>query len=70
MNGPITLAATDREDRHGIPDTTPPGTQPIRTLLDTAATCRPLEEVTALSASSRTPVSCPTPDTRRCARPP
>ncbi|MCX5010018.1 hypothetical protein OG765_03320 [Streptomyces sp. NBC_00555] len=51
MNDPITLAATDREDRHGIPDTTPPGapgTQPVRTLLDTAATCRPLEEVTAL----------------------
>lgn len=51
MNDPITLAATDREDRHGIPDTTPPGTpgtEPVRTLLDTAATCRPLEEVTAL----------------------
>ncbi len=51
MNDPITLAATDREDRHGIPDTTPPdapGPEPVRTLLDTAATCRPLEEVTAL----------------------
>lgn len=51
MNDPITLAATDREDRREIPDTTPPGapgTQPVRTLLDTAATCRPLEEVTAL----------------------
>ncbi|MGR4878407.1 hypothetical protein ACIPUC_03090 [Streptomyces sp. LARHCF249] len=51
MNDPITLAATDREDRHEIPDTTPPdapGSQPVRTLLDTAATCRPLAEVTAL----------------------
>lgn len=54
MNDPITLAATDREDRPEIPDTTPPGapgapgTEPVRTLLDTAATCRPLEEVTAL----------------------
>ncbi|MEU9143888.1 hypothetical protein [Streptomyces sp. NPDC048349] len=51
MNDPHTLAATDREDRHEFPDTTPPGapgTEPVRTLLDTAATCRPLEEVTAL----------------------
>lgn len=53
MNDPITLAATDHEGRDGTPDTTPaapdaPGTQPIRTLLETAATCRPLEEVTAL----------------------
>ncbi|MEU9253043.1 hypothetical protein AB0D66_14490 [Streptomyces sp. NPDC048270] len=51
MNDPITLAATDREDRHETPDTTPPdaaGPEPVRTLLDTAATCRPLEEVTAL----------------------
>ncbi|MEU9233792.1 hypothetical protein [Streptomyces subrutilus] len=51
MNDPITLAATDREDRHETPDTTlpdAPGPEPLRTLLDTAATCRPLEEVTAL----------------------
>ncbi|MFB7463488.1 hypothetical protein ACFCZ1_08265 [Streptomyces sp. NPDC056224] len=57
MNDPISLTETDDEDRHEIPDTnapgTPgapgaPGTQPVRTLLDTAATCRPLEEVTAL----------------------
>ncbi|MFD3806412.1 hypothetical protein ACFWTC_23005 [Streptomyces sp. NPDC058619] len=51
MNDPITLAATDHEDRPGIPDTTAPdafGQEPVRTLLEAAATCRPLEEVTAL----------------------
>lgn len=58
MNDPITLAATDQDDRPGIPDTPPPpevpevpeppDARPIRTLLETAVTCRPLEEVTAL----------------------
>ncbi|MGW2042562.1 hypothetical protein ACWCO4_31530, partial [Streptomyces virginiae] len=76
MNDPITLAATQHEDRHGNPDTTVPDTratttagpdtpdtpdgqdapddsdaqttQRMRTLLETAATCRPVEEVTAL----------------------
>ncbi|MEU9303583.1 hypothetical protein [Streptomyces sp. NPDC048269] len=48
MNDPLTFAATDDEDRHEIPDITAPGPKPVRTLLDTAATCRPLEEVTAL----------------------
>lgn len=50
MNDPITLAATEHEDRHGTPDTpsSDDPAQPIRTLLETAATCRPLEEVTAL----------------------
>ncbi|MEV7520074.1 hypothetical protein [Streptomyces sp. NPDC091371] len=76
MNDPITLAATDHEDRQGPPDTAAapdepeapqepaapegpaepaapaapaaPDIRPIRTLLETAATCRPLEEVTAL----------------------
>ncbi|MFJ3727336.1 hypothetical protein ACIPYQ_32890 [Streptomyces sp. NPDC090045] len=54
MNDPITLATTPHEDRRGTPDSTAPdapdapNTQRMRTLLDTAATCRPLEEVTAL----------------------
>ncbi|MFE2323068.1 hypothetical protein ACFXD5_03910 [Streptomyces sp. NPDC059385] len=58
MNDPITLAATDHDDRPGTPDTPPPpeppevpeapDARPIRTLLETAVTCRPLEEVTAL----------------------
>ncbi|MFD3780684.1 hypothetical protein [Streptomyces sp. NPDC058612] len=51
MNDPITLEATDHEDRPGIPDTLAadaPGQESVRTLLETAATCRPLEEVTAL----------------------
>lgn len=51
MNDPITLAATDHEDRRGTPETTAPdapGQEPVRTLLEAAATCRPLEEVTAL----------------------
>ncbi|MFB6616008.1 hypothetical protein ACFCV9_17650 [Streptomyces sp. NPDC056367] len=55
MNDPITLAATDHDDRPGPPETTPapdapeaPDARPIRTLLETAVTCRPLEEVTAL----------------------
>lgn len=84
MNDPITLAATQHEDRRGTPDTTAPDTpattgvpgtpetpdapdapaapaafdasdvsdaqttQRMRTLLETAATCRPVEEVTAL----------------------
>ncbi|WKD30693.1 hypothetical protein [Streptomyces xanthophaeus] len=53
MNDPITLAAKQYEDCHGTPDpiapdepTTPP--MPMRTLPETAATCRPVEEVTAL----------------------
>ncbi|MEU9160813.1 hypothetical protein AB0D29_11175 [Streptomyces sp. NPDC048424] len=54
MNDPITLATTPNEDRRGTPDSTAPdapdapNTQRMRTLLDAAATCRPLEEVTAL----------------------
>ncbi|MFC9585159.1 hypothetical protein ACFVJ8_20330 [Streptomyces yangpuensis] len=75
MNDPITLAATQHEDRHGTPDDTAPDTPAVpgapdvpatgddpavpddgdapntlrmRTLLETAATCRPVEEVTAL----------------------
>ncbi|MFD9372763.1 hypothetical protein ACFWA6_34395 [Streptomyces sp. NPDC060020] len=54
MNDPITLATTPHEDRRGTPDSTAPdapdapNTQRMRTLLDAAATCRPLEEVTAL----------------------
>ncbi|WP_327739624.1 hypothetical protein OG749_43055 [Streptomyces nojiriensis] len=52
MNDPVTLAATQHEDRRATPEpiapdepTAPP---PIRTLPETAATCRPVEEVTAL----------------------
>ncbi|MFD3696118.1 hypothetical protein ACFWUZ_08140 [Streptomyces sp. NPDC058646] len=51
MNDPIALAATENEDRQGTPDTTAPeaaGTEPVHTVLRTAATCRPLEEVTEL----------------------
>ncbi|MFC9292822.1 hypothetical protein ACFTWH_35685 [Streptomyces sp. NPDC057011] len=54
MNDPITRAAKNHVDRQGTPDTpdTPapgaPGTRPVHTLLEEAATCRPLEEVTAL----------------------
>ncbi|WP_405792182.1 hypothetical protein OG753_38410 [Streptomyces sp. NBC_00029] len=52
MNDPITLAAKQHDDdRHGIPDPIAPDepiTPPMRTLLETAATCRPVEEVTAL----------------------
>ncbi|WP_314247306.1 hypothetical protein [Streptomyces sp. DSM 40907] len=51
MNDPITLAAKQHEDRHGTPDPIAPDeptTPPRRTLLETAATCRPVEEVTAL----------------------
>ncbi|MGW7108013.1 hypothetical protein ACWGHU_17820 [Streptomyces xanthophaeus] len=51
MNDPISLTATEPEDRQGTPDTTAPdaaGTEPVHTLLRTAATCRPLEEVTEL----------------------
>ncbi|MGW6984218.1 hypothetical protein ACWGE1_33035, partial [Streptomyces sp. NPDC054932] len=51
MNDPITLAAKQREDRHGTPDLISPDeptTPPMGTLLETAATCRPVEEVTAL----------------------
>ncbi|MFE9929200.1 hypothetical protein [Streptomyces sp. NPDC005533] len=57
MNDPITLATTPPEDRRETPDSTAPdapdapdapNTQRMRTLLDAAATCRPLEEVTAL----------------------
>ncbi|MFI5669321.1 hypothetical protein [Streptomyces sp. NPDC051704] len=55
MNDPITLAATTQDDDPrelhdpdptGAP--TPTGTAPIRTLLETAGTCRPLEEVAQL----------------------
>ncbi|MEV7447075.1 hypothetical protein AB0O22_39050 [Streptomyces sp. NPDC091204] len=54
MNDPITLATTPDDDRRGTPDSAAPdapdapNTQRMRTLLDAAATCRPLEEVTAL----------------------
>lgn len=51
MTDPITLEATPPEDPHGSPETTPPDesdTQRARTLLETAVTCRPVEEVTAL----------------------
>ncbi|MFJ7589240.1 hypothetical protein ACIQZO_18035 [Streptomyces sp. NPDC097617] len=51
MNDPITLAANQHEDRRGTPDPIAPdepATPPLRTLLETAATCRPVEEVTAL----------------------
>ncbi|MGW6575975.1 hypothetical protein ACWGAN_27915 [Streptomyces sp. NPDC054945] len=51
MNDPMTLAAKQHEDRDGTPDPTAPDeptTPPMRTLLETAATCRPVEEVTAL----------------------
>ncbi|WP_329376281.1 hypothetical protein OG625_01930 [Streptomyces sp. NBC_01351] len=72
MNDPITLAATDHEDRHGIPDTAAapeasdpveaseaPGVRPIRTLLETAVTCRPIEEVTALVSLLKEDASLP-----------
>ncbi|MER6777963.1 MULTISPECIES: hypothetical protein [unclassified Streptomyces] len=55
MNDPITLAATTQDDdprEFHDPDPTsaptPTGTAPIRTLLETAGTCRPLEEVAQL----------------------
>ncbi|MFJ4775946.1 hypothetical protein [Streptomyces sp. NPDC088762] len=54
MNDPITLPATPPVDRQGTPETPEPGvsgapdTRPVRTLLEEAATCRPVEEVTAL----------------------
>ncbi|KJY45736.1 hypothetical protein VR46_13125 [Streptomyces sp. NRRL S-444] len=52
MNDPITLAATQDDDRRELPDTTgaatTTGAEPIRTLLETAGTCRPLEEVAEL----------------------
>ncbi|MFF4423077.1 hypothetical protein ACFY04_20235 [Streptomyces sp. NPDC001549] len=51
MDDPVTLAAEQYEDRHGTPDPIAPDeptTPPMRTLLETAATCRPVEEVTAL----------------------
>ncbi|MFF4852200.1 hypothetical protein [Streptomyces sp. NPDC001194] len=55
MNDPITLAATTQDDDprelHDPDPTsapTPTGTEPIRTLLETAGTCRPLEEVAQL----------------------
>lgn len=50
MDDPITLASKQHEDRHGPPDPLAPdepATPPMRTLLETAATCRPVEEVTA-----------------------
>ncbi|WP_030153951.1 hypothetical protein [Streptomyces sp. NRRL S-244] len=64
MNDPIMLAATQDDDPRELPDSdpapeptgpatrtpsaTPPSTAPIRTLLETAGTCRPLEEVAEL----------------------
>ncbi|MFE2148318.1 hypothetical protein ACFXA3_42560, partial [Streptomyces sp. NPDC059456] len=49
MKDPITLAATQDDDPRGLPDTTdapaPTSAEPIRTLLETAGTCRPVEEV-------------------------
>ncbi|MFE5540992.1 hypothetical protein ACFQ78_35405 [Streptomyces sp. NPDC056519] len=57
MNDPITLAATQDDDPRELHDpdptgtttpATPTGTEPIRTLLETAGTCRPLEEVAEL----------------------
>ncbi|MFF4105006.1 hypothetical protein [Streptomyces sp. NPDC001903] len=55
MNDPFTLAATTQDDApRELPDpdptsaTTPTGSEPVRTLLETAGTCRPLEEVAEL----------------------
>ncbi|MFD5412945.1 hypothetical protein [Streptomyces nojiriensis] len=51
MNDPVTLAATQHEDRRATPEPIAPDeptVPPIRTLPETAATCRPVEEVTAL----------------------
>ncbi|MFE2548304.1 hypothetical protein ACFXGI_07100 [Streptomyces sp. NPDC059355] len=52
MNDPITLAATAQDDDPREPHApgptsapTPTGTAPVRTLPETAGTCRPLEEV-------------------------
>ncbi|MEU9378210.1 hypothetical protein AB0D94_31235 [Streptomyces sp. NPDC048255] len=64
MNDPISLAATEDEDRQGTPDTTAPesaGTEPVHTLLRTAATCRPLEEVTELVSLLRETGQLPNP---------
>ncbi|MFE5558221.1 hypothetical protein [Streptomyces sp. NPDC056544] len=51
MNDPMTLAAGRHEDRRGTPEpiaADEPNTPPVRTRPETAATCRPVEEVTAL----------------------
>ncbi|MFE1877603.1 hypothetical protein ACFW9N_43325 [Streptomyces sp. NPDC059496] len=51
MNDPITRAAEQHEDRRRTPDLIAPdepNTPPVRTLLETAATCRPVEDGTAL----------------------
>ncbi|MFI8388939.1 hypothetical protein [Streptomyces sp. NPDC085540] len=51
MNDPMTLAAGQHEDRRGTPEpiaADEPNTPPLRTRPETAATCRPVEEVTAL----------------------
>lgn len=50
MNDPITLAAEQHEGRRVTPDPIPdePNTPPLRTLPETAVTCRPVEEVTAV----------------------
>ncbi|MFK0233936.1 hypothetical protein [Streptomyces vinaceus] len=57
MNDPTTLAATQDDGHRELPDpdttgtttpATPTSTEPIRTLLETAGTCRPLEEVAEL----------------------
>ncbi|WP_327380995.1 hypothetical protein [Streptomyces sp. NBC_01207] len=51
MNDPITRAAEQHDDRRGTPDLIAPdepNTPPVRTLLETAATCRPVEDGTAL----------------------
>ncbi|MFI1452810.1 hypothetical protein [Streptomyces roseus] len=56
MNDPITLAATQDDDPRELHDPDPTGTatasptstEPVRTLLETAGTCRPLQEVAEL----------------------
>ncbi|MET9694527.1 hypothetical protein ABZY81_40005 [Streptomyces sp. NPDC006514] len=48
MNDPMTLAAGQHEDRRGTPEPIAahePNTPPVRTRPETAATCRPVEEV-------------------------
>ncbi|WP_405790231.1 hypothetical protein [Streptomyces sp. NBC_01367] len=51
MNDPITRAAEQHDDRRGTPDLIAPdepNASPARTVLETAATCRPVEDGTAL----------------------
>ncbi|KPI12898.1 hypothetical protein OV450_0244 [Actinobacteria bacterium OV450] len=51
MNDPTTPAATQDDGPRGLPGTTdaptPTSTEPIRTLLETAGACPPVEEVAA-----------------------